>query len=247
MKRFENRVALVTGAAQGIGKAIAELIASEGAVVYGGDIKEEALKAAQAEFESKGLNFNPVMLNVADAASCESAVKQIVEKEGRLEYLVNNAGVTRDTLLMRMKEEDWDLVLDINLKGAFLLTKLAIKPMMGQRFGRIVNISSVVGLMGNAGQANYSASKAGLIGFTKVVARELASRGVTCNAVAPGYIQTPMTESLNEKQREALTAMIPLARLGTSKDIADAVAFLLSDDASYITGHVLSVNGGMYM
>ncbi len=174
-------------------------------------------------------------------------MKQIVEKEGRLEYLVNNAGVTRDTLLMRMKEEDWDLVLDINLKGAFLLTKLAIKPMMGQRFGRIVNISSVVGLMGNAGQANYSASKAGLIGFTKVVARELASRGVTCNAVAPGYIQTPMTESLNEKQREALTAMIPLARLGTSKDIADAVAFLLSDDASYITGHVLSVNGGMYM
>jgi len=247
MKRFENRVALVTGAAQGIGKAIAELIASEGAIVYGGDIKEETLNATQAEFEAKGLKFNPVVLNVSDAASCDSCVKQIVEKEGRLEYLVNNAGVTRDTLLMRMKEEDWDLVLDINLKGAFLLTKLATKPMMGQRFGRIVNISSVVGLMGNAGQANYSASKAGLIGFTKVVARELASRSITCNAVAPGYIQTPMTEALDEKQRDALKSMIPLARLGTSKDIADAVAFLLSDEASYITGQVLSVNGGMYM
>ena len=146
-----------------------------------------------------------------------------------------------------MKEEDWDLVMDINLKGPFLLTKLAAKAMMTQRFGRIVNISSVVGLMGNAGQANYSSSKAGLVGFTKVVARELASRGVTCNAVAPGYIQTPMTDSLDEKQRDALKSLIPLSRLGTAKDVADAVAFLLSDSASYITGQVLSVNGGMYM
>lgn len=247
MKRFENRVAFVTGAAQGIGKTISELLSAEGAIVYGGDVNEEALKKTEADFSQKGLTFKPLVINVSDSKSCEERVKQIVEKEGRLEFLVNNAGITRDTLLIRMKEEDWDLVLDINLKGAFLLTKLAAKTMMGQRFGRIVNISSVVGLIGNAGQANYCASKAGLIGLTKVVARELASRGVTCNAVAPGYIRTPMTEALDEKQKEALKSLIPLARLGTADDIANAVAFLLSDDASYVTGHVLSVNGGMYM
>jgi 3-oxoacyl-[acyl-carrier protein] reductase len=247
MKRFENRVALVTGAAQGIGRTIAEILAEEGAIVYGGDVKADGLKQMENELNPKGFAFRSVVLNVSDAKSCEECVKGIIEKEGKLELLVNNAGVTRDTLLIRMKEEDWDLVMDINLKGPFLLTKLAAKAMMTQRFGRIVNISSVVGLMGNAGQANYSSSKAGLVGFTKVVARELASRGITCNAVAPGYIQTPMTDSLDEKQRDALKSLIPLSRLGTAKDVADAVAFLLSDSASYITGQVLSVNGGMYM
>jgi 3-oxoacyl-[acyl-carrier protein] reductase len=247
MKRFENKVCLVTGAAQGIGKKIAEVLAIEGAVVYGGDIKEETLKATEQEFKDKGFVFYPLILNVSQSASCEQCIKAIAEKEGKLDFLVNNAGITRDTLLIRMKEEDWDLVLDINLKGAFLLTKFAAKVMMAQKFGRIVNISSVVGLMGNPGQANYCSSKAGIIGFTKVVARELASRGITCNAVAPGYIQTPMTEALDEKQKETLKSLIPLNRLGTAEDIAKAVAFLLSDDASYITGQVLSVNGGMYM
>lgn len=247
MSRFENKVALVTGAAQGIGKRISEILSSEGAIVYGGDIKEDALTATEKEFNEKGLKFYPVVLNVSDSKSCEECIKKITDKEGKLDLLVNNAGITRDTLLIRMKEEDWDLVLDINLKGAFLLTKLAAKIMMAQKSGRIVNISSVVGLMGNAGQANYCSSKAGLIGFTKVVARELASRGITCNAVAPGYIQTPMTDKLDEKQKAALSALIPLNRLGTSDDVAKAVAFLLSDDASYITGQVLSVNGGMYM
>lgn len=247
MNRFENKVCLVSGAAQGIGKKIAEVLALERAIVYGGDIKEETLKATEQEFKDKGLAFNPVVLDVSQSDSCEQCVKTITEKEGKLDFLVNNAGITRDTLVIRMKEEDWDLVLDINLKGAFLLTKFAAKAMMAQRFGRIVNISSVVGLMGNPGQANYCSSKAGLIGFTKVVARELASRGITCNAVAPGYIQTPMTEVLNEKQKETLKSSIPLNRLGTVDDVANAVAFLLSDDASYITGQTLSVNGGMYM
>lgn len=247
MKRFEGKVCLVTGAAQGIGKKIAETLALEGAIVYGGDIKEESLITNEQEFKEKGLLFHPVILNVSQSASCEQCIKTITEKEGKLDFLVNNAGITRDTLLIRMKEEDWDLVLDINLKGAFLLTKFAAKVMMTQKSGRIVNISSVVGLMGNPGQANYCSSKAGIIGFTKVVARELASRGITCNAVAPGYIQTPMTDALDEKQKEALKSLIPLNRLGTVDDIAKAVAFLLSDDASYITGQVLSVNGGMYM
>ncbi|MCX7830553.1 MAG: 3-oxoacyl-[acyl-carrier-protein] reductase [Acidobacteria bacterium] len=247
MKRFDKKICLVTGAAQGIGKKISEILAEEGAVVYGGDIKEDALKIAEEEFLSRKLLFTPVILNVSDSSSCEQCVKSILDKEGRIDFLVNNAGVTRDTLLLRMKEEDWDLVLDINLKGAFLLTKFASKAMMSQRFGRIVNISSVVGLMGNAGQANYCSSKAGIIGFTKAIARELASRGITCNAVAPGYIQTPMTDALDEKQKETLKNLIPLNRLGSVDDVAKAVAFLLSDDASYITGQVLSVNGGMYM
>ncbi len=247
MKRFEGKVSLVTGAAQGIGKKIVEVLASEGAIVYGGDIKEDLLKENEQEFKEKGLIFHSVVLNVSDTSSCENCIKFITEKEGKLDFLVNNAGVTRDTLLLRMKEEDWDLVLNINLKGAFLLTKFAAKIMMNQRCGRIVNISSVVGLMGNPGQANYCSSKAGIIGFTKSVARELASRGITCNAVAPGYIQTPMTEALDERQKEALKSLIPLNRLGTVDDVANAVKFLLSDDASYITGQVLSVNGGMYM
>lgn len=247
MQGIEGKVALVTGAAQGIGKKICELLLNEGAIVYGGDIKEDSLLKTQKEFEEKNLKFNPIVLNVSDSKSCESCINTIVEKEGRIDFLVNNAGITRDSLLIRMKEEDWDLVLDVNLKGAFLLTKFAAKEMMGKRSGKIINISSVVGLMGNPGQVNYSSSKAGIIGFTKSVARELASRGITCNAIAPGYIETPMTESLNEKQRESLKSLIPLNRLGTPEDIAGAVLFLLSDFASYITGQVISINGGMYM
>lgn len=247
MRGIEGKVALVTGAAQGIGKKICELLLNEGAIVYGGDIKEEELLKTQKEFGEKNLKFNTIVLNVSDSKSCESCINTIVEREGRIDFLVNNAGVTRDTLLIRMKEEDLDIVLDVNLKGAFLLTKVAAKEMMGKRSGKIINISSVVGLMGNPGQVNYSSSKAGIIGFTKSVARELASRGITCNAIAPGYIETPMTQSLNEKQREALKSLIPLNRLGTAEDVASAVLFLLSDFASYITGQVISVNGGMYM
>jgi len=247
MGRFENRVALVTGAAQGIGLAIAEHIAAEGAIVYGADVNAAQMEASAATLTAKGLKVSALALNVADRAACEKAVATVVEREGRLELLVNNAGITRDGLLMRMKPEDWDLVLSINLTGAFSLTQAAINVMVKQRFGRIVNVASVVGQMGNPGQANYVASKAGLIGFTKVVAKELAARNITCNAVAPGFIATAMTEKLDDRQREAMLSVVPLKRTGTPEDIAKAVNFLLSEDASYITGQVLSVNGGMYM
>lgn len=247
MGRFENRIAMVTGAAQGIGLAITELMASEGAKVYGADINLDVMTRTAEALKGKGLAVEPLQLNVADRASCDAAVQAVVEKEGRLEILVNNAGITRDGLVMRMKPEDWDAVLSINLTGAFQLTQLALKPMMSQRYGRVVNIASVVGLMGNPGQANYVASKAGLIGFTKVVARELASRNVTCNAVAPGFIVTAMTEKLTDQQKEQMASIIPMKRMGTAADVARAVAFLASEDAAYITGQTLSVNGGMYM
>jgi len=247
MGRLENRIALVTGAAQGIGFAIAEAVAAEGAKVYGADINLEVMTKAAEELKSKGLAVEPLAMNVADRSSCEAALQTIVDREGRLELLVNNAGITRDGLLMRMKPEDWDAVISINLTGSFQLTQLATKPMMSQRFGRIVNIASVVGLMGNPGQANYVASKAGLIGFTKVVAKELASRNITSNAVAPGFIISAMTDKLTDQQKEQMAAIIPMKRMGTPADIAKAVTFLLSEDAAYITGQTLSVNGGMYM
>lgn len=247
MGRFDHRVALVTGAAQGIGLAVAELLSSEGASVYGADINLEAMSASASLLGARGLQVEPIQLNVADRASCEAAVTSIVDKEGRLELLVNNAGITRDSLLMRMKPEDWDAVISVNLTGAFQLTQIATKPMIGQRYGRIVNVASVVGLMGNPGQANYVASKAGLMGFTKVVARELASRNITCNAVAPGFILTAMTEKLTEQQREQMASIIPMRRMGTPHDVAKGIAFLLSEDAAYVTGQTLSVNGGMYM
>lgn len=247
MARFEGKVALVTGAAQGIGLAIAEEIAAHGATVYGADVNMARMEESAAALAARGLKVHALALNVADRASCDKAVADIVAKEGHLDLLVNNAGVTRDGLLMRMKPEDWDLVLNVNLTGAFSLTQCAVNVMVKQRFGRIVNVASVVGQMGNPGQANYVASKAGLIGFTKVVAKELAGRNITCNAVAPGFIATAMTEKLDDRQRETMLSIVPLKREGTPKDIAQAVSFLLSEEASYITGQVLSVNGGMYM
>jgi 3-oxoacyl-[acyl-carrier protein] reductase len=247
MTRFENRIALVTGAAQGIGFAITEQIAAEGAKVYGADVNLDGMAESAEKLKAKGYDVTPLRLDVSDRTSCEEGVNGILEKNDRLELLVNNAGITRDSLLMRMKPEDWDLVLKVNLNGAFNLSQFALKPMMSQRFGRIVNVASVVGLMGNPGQANYVASKAGLIGLTKVTAKELASRNITCNAVAPGFIVSAMTEKLNEKQVEQMKAIIPMRRMGEPVDIARAVAFLLSEDASYITGQVLSINGGMYM
>ena len=247
MSLLENRVALVTGAAQGIGFAITEKLAGEGAIVYGADVNLEGMEKSAKELREKGLKVNAIALNVAGRASCEKAVAAILEKEGRIELLANNAGITRDGLIMRMKPEDWDAVIAVNLTGAFTLTQIVTKAMISQRFGRIVNIASVVGLMGNPGQANYVASKAGLIGFTKVVARELAVRNITCNAVAPGFIATAMTEKLDDRQREAMLSVVPLKRPGTPEDVAKAVCFLLSEEASYITGQTLSVNGGMYM
>ncbi len=247
MSLLENRVALVTGAAQGIGFAITEKLAAEGATVYGADVNLEGMEKSAQDLRQKGLKVNAIALNVSDRGSCEKAVAAILEKEGRIELLANNAGITRDGLLMRMKPEDWDAVIAVNLTGAFTLTQIVTKVMIAQRFGRIVNVASVVGLMGNPGQANYVASKAGLIGFTKVVARELAGRNITCNAVAPGFIATAMTEKLDERQKEAMLSVVPLKRPGTPEDVAKAVCFLLSEEASYITGQTLSVNGGMYM
>jgi len=242
------RVALVTGAARGIGRTIAATLAQTGLMVYLNDVAppEEAADTIR-EVTAKGAQAAYLQFNVADPAQVGPAFEGIIKESGRLDILVNNAGITRDQLMVRMKEEDWDLVLDVNLKGAFNCLKAAAKPMIKQRSGRIINISSVVGLMGNAGQANYVASKAGLVGLTKAAARELASRNITVNAVAPGFIETAMTEALPEKTREVMLAQIPLNRFGTPEEVAQAVAFLASDQAAYITGQVIHVNGGMIM
>jgi 3-oxoacyl-[acyl-carrier protein] reductase len=247
MNRFDGRVALVTGASRGIGEAIARRLASEGARVVAAARTVEALGKVVAEITATGGRASALPLDLSDPASIENGVKRALAEEGQIDVLVNNAGVTDDNLILRMSRESWDRVLSTNLTGAFLLTQAVVKSMVRKRYGRIVNITSVVGLMGNAGQANYAASKAGLIGLTKSVARELASRNVTCNAVAPGYIATAMTEKMTEDARETLTGQIPLSRLGTPEDVAAAVAYLASEDAAYVTGHVLNVSGGLYI
>jgi len=243
-----RRVALITGAARGIGRTIALALAQPGLRLYLNDVTEPAAAAETIrEVTAGGAQAAYLRFNVAEAQEVEQAFGTIIKESGRLDILVNNAGITRDQLLVRMKAEDWDQVLAVNLKGAFNCMKAAAKPMIKQRSGRIINISSVVGFMGNAGQANYVASKAGLVGLTKAAARELASRNITVNAVAPGFIDTAMTETLPEKTRELMLAQIPLNRFGTPEEVAHAVAFLASEQAAYITGQVIHVNGGMLM
>ncbi len=245
MKRFEGRVALVTGASRGIGRAITIQLAAEGAIVAAA-ARGTNSQAVVDEVVAAGGHAFVVPLDVTDADSVVAAVAGVVAAHGRLDILVSNAGITRDQLMLRMKRADWDEVIGTNLTAAFTLCQAALKPMLKQRGGRIIAISSVVGQMGNAGQANYAASKAGLIGLCKSLAREVGSRNVTVNAVAPGFVATDMTKALVEGSHEQWTAQIPLGRLGTPADIASAVCFLASDEASYITGQVLAVNGGMY-
>jgi len=245
MINLSGRVALVTGASRGIGRAIAERLAAQGAFVVAAARGENA-RAVVGTIAAAGGQGEAVSLDVTDAGASQRLVASTLERHARIDILVNNAGIARDQLLLRMKREDWDAVLATNLTGAFALTQAVLKPMIRQRAGRIISISSVVGQSGNAGQANYAASKAGLIGFTKSVALEVASRGVTVNVVAPGLIETEMTRALTDQSRDEWASKIPLRRLGTPDDIASAVCFLASDEASYITGHVLAVNGGMY-
>lgn len=247
MGNLQGRIALVTGASQGIGRACALELARAGATVALAARNESKLAETAGEVQAAGGQAAVFTLDVASEESIKTGAKAILEKFGKVEILVNNAGITRDGLMMRMKRPDWDDVLGTNLTGAFLLTQALISAMLRNRWGRIINITSVVGRTGQAGQVNYAASKAGMIGMTRSMAREFASRGITVNAVAPGYIETPMTAVLDEKQREAMMGQIPLGRPGTDLEIAQSVAFLASDAAAYITGHVLDVNGGMFM
>lgn len=244
---MKGQVALVTGASRGIGQAISLKLAAEGIFVVATATSETGAEATVAAITAQGGAALAVKLDVTNSAEVEALFKRIVAEQGRLDILVNNAGITKDGLMMRMKDNDWDSVLDTNLKGSFLCLREASKIMTKARYGRVINISSVVGEMGNPGQANYCASKAGLFGLTKSAARELAKRNITVNAVAPGFIETDMTAGLPEKGREALLQNIPMERLGSVDDIAHAVSFLISPQAGYITGQVLSVNGGMYM
>ncbi|OGQ58087.1 MAG: 3-oxoacyl-[acyl-carrier-protein] reductase [Deltaproteobacteria bacterium RIFCSPLOWO2_02_FULL_53_8] len=244
---LSGRVALVTGAGQGIGKSIALKLASWGADVAIIDVNLEAAQQTSKEIISMGRRSMAMKVDVVSAKETEEMAEKVFKEFDGLHILVNNAGITRDGLMLRMKEEDWDAVLNVNLKGTFNCTKASLKYMSKVKWGRIINISSVVGILGNAGQANYAASKAGVIGFTKSVAREFASRNITCNAVAPGYIETAMTASLPDKVKEDVITKIPLGRLGGPNDIAEAVLFLASNAGGYITGHVLDVSGGMSM
>lgn len=243
----KDKVAVITGASRGIGRSIALALADAGAKIVAVDLDPVATEAIVAELKERGTEAIAVLGNVTVSEDTEKMIDAAVAAFGRVDILVNNAGITRDGLLMRMKDEDWDAVMTVNLKGAFLCSRAAAKVMTKQRYGRIINIASVVGQMGNAGQANYCASKAGLIGLTKSNARELAKRNVTVNAVAPGFIATAMTDALPEKVREELAAQIPLGRLGSADDIANAVVFLALESSAYITGQVIAVNGGMYM
>ncbi len=244
---MEGRVALVTGASRGIGRAILHELARRGATVVGTATSEAGAAAIGEELARAGLQGEGRMLDVTDAAQVDALVDGLLKQHGRLDILVNNAGITRDNLLMRMKDEEWDDIIATNLTSVFRLSRAVLRPMMKARYGRIVSIASVVGAMGNAGQTNYGAAKAGMIGFSKSLAREVGSRNITVNCVAPGFIDTDMTRQLPEAQRQALIQHIPLGRLGAAEDIAQAVAFLASDQAGYVTGTTLHVNGGMYM
>jgi len=247
MNPLENKVALVTGAARGIGQAIALQLAADGADLALCDVKTEWLDDTAAKVKALGRRAETYAMDVANSDAVSTAVAQVATDFGQIDVLVNNAGITRDTLLIRMTEEDWDAVLDINLKGSFLVTKAVAKVMMKKRTGAIVNIASVVGIMGNAGQANYTASKAGLIALSKTAAKELGSRNIRVNAVAPGFIRTAMTEQLSEQAKDAMLRLVPLGRPGEPEDVAKTVAFLASDNSAYINGQVLTVCGGMVM
>lgn len=247
MTRFEGRVAIVTGASQGIGETIARELAAEGATVVLVDVQRDKLEAVAGSIIAAGGRAEARDADVGDAAAADGVAAAVAAAHGRIDHLVNNAGITRDTLLMRMKEEDWDAVLRVNLKGAFNFSRAVLRTMIAARYGRIVNIASVAGQMGNAGQTNYAASKAGVIALAKSLAREVGSRGITVNAVAPGFIATAMTEALPEEIKKAYLEIIPLKKFGLPIDVAHAVKFLLSEDAAYVTGQVVSVNGGMYM
>ena len=244
---LDGKVALVTGGAQGIGRVISEELAGQGAHVILGDLNLDGAEKTATELKQAGAKASAVRIDVSSSSDVQSAFDSIIKEYKPVDIVVNNAGITRDGLLVRMKEADWDLVMNINLKGSFLCSQQAAKQMMKQKSGAIVNIASIVGLMGNFGQANYSASKAGLIGFTKTLAREVAPRGIRANAIAPGFIDTEMTRVLEDSVREKLIEQIPLARLGEPEDVARCVSFLVSEKASYITGQVISVNGGMLM
>ena len=247
MSELTNQVAVVTGAGRGIGQAIALKLAAAGADIACVDLKLEFCAETVQKVQGLGRKAWAFAANVSDAASVEATAEQILTTAGKVDILVNNAGITKDGLLMRMSEADWDAVLDVNLKGTFLFTKALVRSFLKQRSGRIVNIASVIGLIGNAGQCNYGASKAGVIGFTKSCAREVASRGITVNAIAPGFIQTPMTDKLTQEQKDGIIKQIPLASLGQPEDVAAAVLFFASPGARYITGQVLPVDGGMAM
>jgi len=244
---FQDRISVITGASQGIGEAIALAFAREGATTVLVDIQKAKLEAVAAKIAALGGKAAVREADVSKLDQATATVESVLAEFKKIDHLVNNAGITRDNLLMRMKEDEWDAVMAVNLKGVFNFCKAAVRSMLGARGGRIVNLASVVGQMGNAGQTNYAAAKAGLIGFTKSLAREVASRGITVNAVAPGYIATPMTANLPEPVKKMFLDIIPLQRFGTPDEVASAVKFLCSDEAGYITGHVLQLNGGMYM
>jgi 3-oxoacyl-[acyl-carrier protein] reductase len=246
--RLKDQVALITGGAQGIGRAIAETYAKEGCKISICDVNEPAAQATAAEIKSKyGVDTFSAKVNVTVFDECDKWVEATIAALGKADILVNNAGITKDNLVMRMSDAEWDAVIAVNLKGVFNCTKAVTRPMFKQRHGRIVNIASIVGLMGNAGQVNYSATKGGVIAMSKTCAREFASRNVLVNAIAPGFIRTAMTDKLTDEQKKALSSLIPLERLGEAQDVANAALFLVSEESSYVTGQVLSVNGGMYM